>query len=207
MRLLNFRLSFLIGVSFVAIGLTDSLPAQAQSGNASDVTGNIITTGDIAGGAFQPQPSTPVSGTPVAAAINAALNQAVDRLAECTLAPPSTGLAAATTQTAYCSAQTSLYGQLVSPGGGETPLQNSLITQGAPTAPTQQLVTRLSSLLSSDPTAASLESTVAAYNSVVRGADANFLTNLPAEFQVIQALLETANNAALLAANEAAANN
>lgn len=35
--------------------LSGTLPAGAQTGNQSDVTGAIITTGDIAGGAFAPQ--------------------------------------------------------------------------------------------------------------------------------------------------------
>ncbi|NJL86645.1 MAG: hypothetical protein HC886_12735 [Leptolyngbyaceae cyanobacterium SM1_1_3] len=201
MNLLNFRLVLLAGL--VLIGLSKAVPAQAQTGNASDVTGNIITTGDIAGGAFQPQPSTPVRGTPVAAAINAALDRAVAQLSAGTLAPPTTGLTAGVTQITYRNAQASLYSQLVSPGGGAATLLNSLTAQGAPAAQTQQLIAQLVSLLSSEPSAATLGAAVEAYNSVVRSANANFLTNIPAEFQAIQALLETANNAALLAASAA----
>ncbi|NEQ33220.1 MAG: hypothetical protein F6K04_19845 [Leptolyngbya sp. SIO4C5] len=202
MKVFSRPLGFSVLASCLIIGL-GSAPAEAQTGNASDVTGNIITTSDIAGGAFQPLPSTPVRGTPVAAAIDAALDESIARLAAGTLAPPANGLASGVTATDYRSAQTSLYSQLVSPGGNAAALQNSLIAQGAPAGPTQQLMTRLVSFLSGSPAAASLGATVQAYNAVVGAAGADFLTNIPAEFQVIQALLAEANDAALSAANTA----
>ncbi len=55
MNIKQFSLQLGLGLALAIAGVVSQTPqVQAQTGNFSDVTGNIITTSDIAGGAFAP---------------------------------------------------------------------------------------------------------------------------------------------------------
>ena len=82
--------------------------AYAQRGNQSDVSGNIVTTSDIAGGIFQTQGSgenAQFRSPLVAAAVTQVVGQLVNQLQSGELSPPSTGLSQGTSLAGFQAAQ------------------------------------------------------------------------------------------------------
>jgi hypothetical protein len=172
------KLSLLLGLG----ALLGALPAQAQAGNASDVTGPITTGGDIVGGIFAPAPApaggstaTGVAGGMAAAApaVSAALSTG-----SLTATTPSGQTVAipATTQAALLAVLT----------GADAPADfaAALGASGAPAA--GQLMQALGGLLSAP---AQLPQAVALFNALVQDASPAFLANPPAEFLAVHATL------------------
>jgi hypothetical protein len=73
-------------------------------------------------------------------------------------------------------------------GGSTTALANSLTAAGAPAAQVNALMSALTAL-GSNPSPASLQNAIRAYNALIRAAPAGFINNAPASILAIRAAL------------------
>jgi len=192
--------SYLIAQSFTLVGVlvVGASTAQAQRGNASDVTGVNITGSTTSGGAFVPAgtvlvpipgiPSLPgvtdvvVRLAPSLATVVQALVNGEARSANGALIPKEAGILAAQLGvaqkgSAVSSICCSALGQALMSG------------VGAPAAPiVEQFLNAFGGVLLI-PTPAAVSAAVAAWNALVNGAEGEYLARPPAEFQAVQALL------------------
>lgn len=182
--------------------LQTSLPAKAQVGNQSDVTGAIITTSDIAGGTFTP--SSRGRGTKavfarssVQVAVNRAAANAIAQLKGNSITSLTGAPITPSTQQTLLSVLTSGSGQ---GNVGISQIANALNSaQGGFTGnQVRQLAASLGGLLANGRVnPAKLAAAVNAYNAVINASSAQFLNNPPPELRAIQSVLSQLVNTAL----------
>jgi len=200
---LHLGLGLALGSSLL---LSGTLPAQAQVGNQSDVTGAAITTSDIAGGAFAPSGGggtvTAFTSPSIAAAVNQAAASLNAQVSQGTLPVAATiGLTTSIPATVLQALQSVLTGTgdvAVTLSSIESALAN------APGAPSTTLVRNLLSSLQGltaggTVSPAQLVATVEAYNALIDASSGEFLGNPPPELLAIQSALSTLVNASLAA--------
>ena len=180
-------------VSLVAaVLLTNSLvsPVMAQTGNQSDATGPILSTGDFAGQTF-PIPFVRTEfqgGEPAQIAVNQAAASLNTQLADNNLTSPTgTPIPAAVQQS------------LLSILTGDAQAGNNInaviaALYSAPGAPPlnviQDLLASLEKLTKEERVVpAKLQAAVRAYNAMILASNEEFLRNPPAELRAIQAFL------------------
>ena len=176
---------FGLGTLLLLLGF--ALPVQAQSGNLSDITGAIVTTSDIAGGAFYPRddgeeaPGLAYADPNAEVAVNNALFDATPQLQAIL------GVESATDITGPSADQTQT-------------LINSLANtaKGVSVSQAERLVLVLVSIWRSQSVSpAQLLEAVAAFNDIVSTADDEYILNPPTLFQQIRAVLNPLVLAAL----------
>lgn len=198
---------FHLGLSFtfgaVLMLCQTSLPAQAQTGNQSDVTGAIVTTSDIAGGTFA-HSTVGRSGRVVftrstdQAIVNQSAAKVLNQLNIITLTSPAGNPIPSETQQNLLSVLTGSGPLQATASSGLTNALSSV--QGGPTVDeAQQLVSNLHGLLTGglkqrevryakvNPTR--LVAAVKAYNHLIDTSSAEFLNNPPPQLLAIQSLL------------------
>jgi hypothetical protein len=194
---LHLGLGFALVLSSIGSGTP---PARAQSGNFSDVTGNIITTSDIAGG-FSPggdRRRILVFRTPdIRNAVYNAAGSVNQFLAAGNLPVVATGAPTAIP----APVQQNLRGVLIGSGNanaGATPsVENALVNAGANPTLARNLVSSLQGLTAGNRVdAARFAAVVQAYNALINTSNAEFLSNPPEEFRGIQSVLSILLNAA-----------
>lgn len=158
-------------------------PLHAQMGNASDVTGPITTSGDIAGGAFRPEAVATSAASPAAsAALEAAGRSLSASLAAGTLSATSpSGSIVRIAPDVQADLLATLNG-----GGPAAALLADLEASGSTEA--GQLALALRGLLAS-PSNDQLAAAVGLFNATVKGAGDGFLDNPPAGFVGVHAVL------------------
>ena len=180
-------------VSLVAaVLLTNALvsPVMAQTGNQSDATGPILSTGDFAGQTF---PSTTTvtgfqGGEPAQIAVNQAAASLNTQLADNNLTSPTgTPIPAAVQQSLLSILTTDAQA-----GNNINVLTAALTT--APGAPPlnviQDLLDSLEGLTKEERVVpVKLQAAVRAYNAMILASNEEFLRNPPAELRAIQASL------------------
>ncbi|OKH22639.1 hypothetical protein [Chroogloeocystis siderophila] len=177
-----------IGLTLGTSLLVFAIPAPAQTGNASDVTGAIITTGDIAGGAFAP--SLTRSGTRISkAALLLALRQAISiisaQLAQGTLPVAVPGVAIASIPNTV---QQTLLAVLTGTGD-PTALESAIASLVDDPALAAELVAALQGLFDNTTASpANLLAAVQAYNAVI-DASGSALSNPSPELVAVQSVL------------------
>lgn len=170
--------------------------AQAQRGNASDISGPALTTGDLVNGAFRQRTGGVVqerqfTSSQVAAAVNLAATALTNDLASNQLASPDGGTIPAATQ------QTLLRVLTTTQSG--TPENRAIVAALSQTQPGAQALaqTLVNSLIglsddcssSCQVSAEQLSNAVNAFNALIASSSAEFLTNPPAELQAIRLIL------------------
>ncbi len=200
-------LGFALGCSLVLGG---TLPAGAQTGNQSDITGVITTTSDIAGGAFAP-------GGTITTFTNPDIQAAVDEAAaliSTQLAGGALPVAATNTPITSISAtvQQSLQSLLTETGNVaavSSQIESALINAPGATNTTENttlvrnLITSLQGLTAGGSVSPpELVAAAEAYNAVIDASSGDFLTNPPPELLAIQSALSRLVNAALEAEEE-----
>ena len=196
-------LSFTFGSAFILCQA--SLPAQAQKGNQSDVTGAIVTTSDIAGGTFAPSPAggrgrVAFASNTVQAAVNQAALNVLNQLSINAITSPAGNPIPAGTQQTLLSVLTGP--KSVQVNAGSEQITNALSSvQGGPTVnQAQQLVNSLQGLLKTNSASGRqvsnvkvnptrLLAAVKAYNNLINASSAQFLNNPPPELLAIRAVL------------------
>lgn len=184
----------LLSILVLGGAMTLVAPARAQispTGNASDVTGPIGTTGDIVGGAFTPAPGTVAAeaSPAVAAAVNAAGTAVIAALTGGTLtATTPSGQTVVIPAAAQATVLAALTGSAVS-----AELAAALDASGSGAA--GELAQALVGLLSS-PATGQLAEAIGFFNAVVGDANSAYLANPPAEFVAVYAVLVTLTAAA-----------
>lgn len=179
-----------IGLTLGTSLLVSAIPAQAQTGNASDVTGAVITTGDIAGGAFAPAPTR--SGTSASissAALALALSQAVSiisaQLAQGTLPVAVPGVAIASIPVTV---QQTLLAVLTG-SGNPAAIESAIAAAVDNPALAAELVAALQGLITNGTASpANLLAAVQAYNAVIDASGAA-LSNPSPELVAVQSVL------------------
>ena len=176
-------------VSLVAaVLLTNSLvsPGMAQTGNQSDATGPILSTGDFAGQTF-PTTTTVTGfqgGEPAQIAVNQAAASVNTQLADNNLTSPTGTPIPAAVQQSILSILT-----------GDAQAGNNINAlaapfSGAPPDLIQDLLNRLEGLtLGNTVNPVNLLAAVQAYNAMILASNEAFLANPPAELRAIQAFL------------------
>ncbi|HEY9637608.1 MAG TPA: hypothetical protein V6D14_29710 [Coleofasciculaceae cyanobacterium] len=190
-------LGFALAISGV---VSRTSPAQAQSGNFSDVTGAIVTTSDIVGG-FSPGGDRRVDivfqNSQIQQAVNSAATSVNQQLATGNLpiaaTGPSTPIPTIVQKNCEC----------VVTGGSNaaecaTQLERALVSAGANPTLARNLANSLRGL-NSDATvnAEQFRAVVRAYNALIGSSSADFLRNPPQELRAIQSVLSILLNAAL----------
>lgn len=196
-------LKLLIGLASGTLLVSAILPAQAQTGNASDVTGAVITTGDIAGGAFAPTPSrsggttrASVSSAALAIALSQAISIISTQLAQGTLPVAVPGVAVASVPVAV---QQTLLAVLTGSGnaaGIQSAIASGLTNPSLAAALAQNLQGLIANGTASP---AELLAAVEAYNAVVDASSGEALANASPELLAVQSVLT-----ALISATSAA---
>lgn len=187
-----------IGVALGSSLLVFATPAQAQVGNASDVTGAVITTGDIAGGAFAPTPSrNGTSATISSASLALALSQAISiisaQLAQGTLPVAVPGVAIASIPVTV--QQTLL--AVITGSGDASGIQSAIASAVDNPALAAELIASLQGLITDDAASpANLLAAVQAYNAVVDASSGTALGNPPPELVAVQSVLTALISAA-----------
>ncbi|MCG8367187.1 MAG: hypothetical protein MJA27_28100 [Pseudanabaenales cyanobacterium] len=176
-----------LGLGAALLLLGSAWPVWAQSGNLSDVTGAIVTTGDIAGGSFQPggrggaAPVSRLYANPNAqGAVNTALANATPQLQEIlgVTATDIAGPSADQTQTLI------------------NTLSNT--AKGVSVSQAEQLVAALVQIWQSQSVSPTqLLNAVTAFNDIVNTADNDYILNPPTSLQQIRAVLNPLVLAAL----------
>jgi hypothetical protein len=199
----GFGLGVVVGCSVLFLAVVPS--ARAQSGNISDMTGNIITTSDIVGGALIPgaeADGTAIAFTSnqVAIAVNTAANS-VNRFLAASNLPvvetgPPTAIPAIVQQNLQC-----LLSEVGNVNACVAQFQSALATAGVDATLAANLASSLRGLTSGGTVnAAQFTAVVAAYNAVINASDAQLLLNPPEQLRAIQAVLSILLNAAFTAA-------
>ncbi len=194
-------LSFTFGSAFILCQA--SLPAQAQKGNQSDVTGASVTTSDIAGGTFAPSPAggrgqVAFTRSTDQAIVNQAAVKVLNRLITITLTSAVDNPIPSGTQQNLLSVLTASRSVQVN----ARQITNTLSSvQGGPTVnQAQQLVNSLQGLLKTNSASrrqvsnvkvnpTQLVAAVKAYNNLINASSAQFLNNPPPELLAIRAVL------------------
>ena len=186
--------------------LSGTLPAGAQTGNQSDVTGAITTTGDIAGDAFAPRfgggggAVARFTNPDIAAAVNQAAVSLNAQVAEGTLTVAATN---APTTSISAAVQQILQSLLTGTDDASSSQLESALAN-APGAPNTKLVQNLVSSLQGltaggTVSPAGLAAAIEAYNALIDASGGEFLGNPQPELLAIQSALSTLVNAALAA--------
>ena len=176
-----------VGFGTALLLLSAVLPVQAQSGNLSDVTGAIVTTSDVAGGAYYPQgEGEEITGLAyVDPAVEVAVNNALFNVT-----PQLQDILEVDSPT-----------DLTGPSADQTQrLINSLANpaKGVSVSQAEQLVGVLVRIWQSQSVSPDqLLAVVAAFNDIVRTADDDYILNPPTRFQQIRAVLNPLVLAAL----------
>ncbi|MEH2434732.1 MAG: hypothetical protein V7K25_10855 [Nostoc sp.] len=180
-----------------------SLPAQAQTGNQSDVTGAIVTTSDIVGGTFtQPSQGGSVQAvfpSSVQAIVNQTALDVIGRLNVNSLTSPLGNSIPSETQQNLLSVLTTSRSLQEN---ANSRLMNSLSSvQGGPIGnQVQQLVNSLQGLVTISPASVTtlpnvqinptkLIAAVKNYNDLIDNSSEQFLNNPPPELLGIQSIL------------------
>lgn len=195
-------LPFRIGLSFVLAiaGIVSGIPqAQAQRGNFSDITGNIITTSDIAGG-FSPSGARVVNLSfrtkEIRDAVNTAATSVNQQLATRNLPILANGIQTAIPESVQQNVECAFMGNS-NAGDCTAQIEKSLVDAGTNLAIAQNLATSLQGLTAKDQVEAGrLVAVVRAYNALINNSSAEFLTNPPEELRAIQSVLSILLNAA-----------
>jgi hypothetical protein len=189
-----------IGLALGSLLVSTTLPAQAQTGNASDVTGAIITTGDIVGGAFAPTPTTrgrsaSISSASFAFALSQAISIIISQLAQGTLPIAVPGVAIASIPLTV--QQTLL--ALLTGTGDPAELESAIAAIVDDPALAAELIAALQGLVANgtaSPT--NLLAAVQAYNAVI-DASGVALGNPPPELVAVQSVLTALVSASSIA--------
>ncbi len=192
---LPLRLGLGFALAYSLLGTTP--PARAQSGNFSDVTGNIITTSDIAGG-FSPGGDRQVnlafrtdqirnSVNIAAASVN---RQLTARNLPIVANGPSRAIPAAVQQNIECVTTGSS-------GACVTQLERGLVNAGTNPVIARNLAASLERLTANgNVEPGRMVAVVRAYNALIGSSSAAFLSNPPEELRAIQSILSILLNAA-----------
>lgn len=195
------KFKFGLGLAIAISGLMALGPkAEAQSGNFSDVTGNIITTSDIAGG-FSPGGDRIVKlafrTNAIAGAVNNAAVAVNQQLAARNLPVAANGaltaIPAEVQQTVECASTgraeevTACVGQI----------ERGLVNGGANPLLARNLALSLERLtIRGQVEPGRLVALVRAYNALINNSNAQFLSSPPEELRAIQSVLSILLNAA-----------
>jgi hypothetical protein len=194
---LHWGLGFALALSSLVSGTPQ---AQAQSGNFSDITGNIITTSDIAGG-FSPGGDRKVilvfrTGEIRDSVYNAA-NAVNQLLAAGNLPVVATGAPTAIPVTVQRNLRIVLTGTGDNSAGVTPQLESALVNAGSNPTIARNLASNLQNLTAGERVnAARFAAVVQAYNALINSSNAEFLRNPPEEFRAIQSVLSILLNAA-----------
>jgi hypothetical protein len=167
----------------VALGcITAALPASAQTGNQSDVTGVATTGSTIAGGAFAPSPGqVATTATP---AVQAAVAQASATVA----AQLSTGTMTTPTGIAIPAAAQQAVAAVMTTNVVNTTAGVALAAELGGNTAAAALVESVTGLLTS-PAPGQFASAIGNLNALIDAAPVEFLANPPPGFLAIQASL------------------
>lgn len=193
---MQLRLGMAVAFCGLMAGVT---PAQAQSGNFSDVTGSIITTSDIVGG-FSPGGDRVVNlafrTNAIANAVNNAAVAVNQQLASRNLPIAANGsptaIPATVQQTVGCA----------STGSGDVAacvgqIEQGLVNGGANPVLARNLALSLDRLtINGQVEPSRLVALVRAYNGLINNSNAQFLSNPPEELRAVQSVLSILLNAA-----------
>ncbi len=144
-------LNFSFGSAFILC--QTSLPAQAQKGNQSDVTGAIVTSSEVAGGTFAPEPTAgrgrvAFTNNTVRSAVNQAARNIVNQLSINAITLPAGNPIPAGTQQILLNVLTAPISVQVNAGSGQITNALSSVQAGSTNnLAAQQLVNSLQGLL------------------------------------------------------------
>lgn len=162
--------------------LAAALPATAQTGNQSDVTGVTTTSSTIAGGAFAPSPGQ------VAATANPTVQAAVAQASATVAAQLSTGTMTTPTGVSIPVAAQQAVAAVMTTNVVNSPAGLALAAELGGNTAAAALVESVTGLLSS-PATGQLASAIGNLNAIVDAAPVEFLANPPPAFVAIQASL------------------
>lgn len=194
------KIKFGLGLVVAFCGLMAGIsPAQAQSGNFSDVTGSIITTSDIVGG-FSPGGDRIVRlafrTNAIASAVNNAAVAVNQQLAARNLPIAANGLPTAIPATVQQTVE------CASTGSGDVAacvgqIEQGLINGGANPVLARNLALSLDRLtVRGEVEPGRLVALVRAYNVLINNSNAQFLSSPPEELRAVQSVLSILLNAA-----------
>ena len=203
----NLILSFTFGSAFILC--LASLPAQAQKGNQSDVTGAIVTSSEVAGGTFAPSPAggrgqVAFTSNTVQAAVNQAALNVLNQLSINAITSPAGNPIPAETQQTLLIVLTASGSVEANAGIGQITNALSSVPGGPTVTEVQQLLNSLQGLLKTGPATATkslkqvsnvkvnptrLLAAVKAYNNLINASSAQFLNNPPPELLAIRSVL------------------
>ncbi|MBO3463500.1 hypothetical protein G7B40_009990 [Aetokthonos hydrillicola Thurmond2011] len=197
-----FRLS--VSLTFVAVMLFHAcLPAQAQTGNQSDVTGSIVTTSDVSGGRFSPSKTEGGGGrvefenNTIETSVNQSAGIVLNQLAINNLSLPTGQSISPQIQQAVLSLLTTV----PSSNGNQSQIVNELSAGGnaSTRVEVRQLVNSLKGLIKTisrngnnsqiKVNPSKLLGAVNAYNKLINNSSAEFLNNPPPALLAIQSVL------------------
>ncbi|MGL4619977.1 hypothetical protein [Chroococcidiopsis sp.] len=178
--MMNVQRQLCISLALGSLLLVSSLPALAQKNNQSDVTGFIITTGDIVSGAFVPGrnggliPAAQIAIDRAAAALNGLLAKgAIAGI------PPETQQALA-----------SILTETGNPTSAATQFQTTLVAAGADSKLAAGFVKNLQGLTAGNVISpGKLVGAIEAYNALVNSGSGNFLQVAAPQLQAVKAAL------------------
>ena len=208
------KIPLCLGFALGSVLLSGTLPAKAQTGNQSDISGASVTSSSITSGAFTPQYSSNGSGigggggstvikfaTPSAVAnVNKAAGAVSSQLGLgkvpviATNISPNTVISAAVQQVLQ-----SVLTQTGSVGANSKQIVNALTNTPGSTSTTlaQKLVSNLKGLTAGGKVSPTqLVAAVKSYNAVIDTTSNGVLSNPPQELLAIQSVLATLVNAA-----------
>jgi len=188
-------LLFHVGLGFalaIAGVVARTSPAQAQRGNLSDITGNIITTSDIAGG-FSPSGDRLVNlsfrTNEIRDAVNTAATSVNQQLASRLLPIVANGLPTAIPESVQQNVECAFTSN-INVGDCTAEIERGLVNAGVNLAIAQNLATSLQGLTAKDRVEPGrLVAVVRAYNALINSSSAEFLSNPPEELRAIQSVL------------------
>lgn len=195
---LQFGLSLVLGMVGVVSG---TVPAQAQSGNFSDITGTIITTSDVVGGFGAGGGAETViafSTDEIEDAVNGAASSVNELLATNRLPVVDTG---GTPTPIPAAVQQNLAVVLTSTGNVDAAvvqIETGLVNAGANPTLARNLAFSLRGLTSRGAVEpAQFQAVIEAYNALINASSFEFLEEPPEELRAIQSVLSILLNAAL----------
>lgn len=188
-----------LGLAVAFCGLMAGTPAQAQSGNFSDVTGSIITTSDIAGG-FSPGGDRIVNlafrTNAIASAVNNAAVAVNQQLATRNLPIAANGAPTAIPDTVQQTVECASTGS-GNAGACVGQIEQGLVNGGANPVLARNLALSLDRLtVGGEVNAGRLLALVRAYNALINNSSAQFLSSPPEELRAVQSVLSILLNAA-----------
>ncbi|MBE9016635.1 hypothetical protein IQ272_10910 [Chroococcidiopsidales cyanobacterium LEGE 13417] len=178
--MMNVQRQLFLGLALGSSLLFGSLPTLAQSNNQSDITGFIITTGDIVGGAFAPgrngdfNPAAQVAIDRAAAALNGLLAKGAIA-----------GIPVETQQ-----ALASILTETGNSTSAATQFQTTLVAAGADAKLAAGFVKSLQGLTAGSVISpGKLVGAIEAYNALINGGSGNFLQVAAPQLQAVKAAL------------------